>query len=262
MVAHGDGGSGRRRDLRRVRRRRFRVRHARPRAPRRAPVHRHRLAAPRHAPGLPRRRARVPAGRAARSSRRRARRGRRRSRRRRRRRAVPLRRRVAAGRALGRDALRRRRAHGLAHPTRARLRARPCRSRQHATVAGCCSSSGSSPRPAFLTGLLANGGGFLLVPIFVLVLGLTAAQAAGTSMVAVAALIIPTLTAHIVLGHVDWAVAGAFAVGGDPRVDRGRAARARAARGPRPARVRRRAGDVLGGLPRAACVTGPTQGAA
>ena len=45
----------------------------------------------------------------------------------------------------------------------------------------------------FLTGLLANGGGFLLVPIFVLVLGLTAAQAAGTSMVAVAALIVPTL---------------------------------------------------------------------
>ena len=65
----------------------------------------------------------------------------------------------------------------------------------------------------FLTGLLANGGGFLLVPVFVLVLGLTAAQAAGTSMVAVAALIIPTLIAHIALGHVDWAVAGAFAVG-------------------------------------------------
>jgi uncharacterized membrane protein YfcA len=65
----------------------------------------------------------------------------------------------------------------------------------------------------FLTGLLANGGGFLLVPIFVLVLGLTAAQAAGTSMVAVAALIIPTLIAHIVLGHVDWAVAAAFAAG-------------------------------------------------
>ncbi len=65
----------------------------------------------------------------------------------------------------------------------------------------------------FVTGLLANGGGFLLVPIFVLVLGLTAAQAAGTSMVAVAALIVPTLIAHIALGHVDWAVAGAFAVG-------------------------------------------------
>jgi uncharacterized membrane protein YfcA len=65
----------------------------------------------------------------------------------------------------------------------------------------------------FLTGLLANGGGFLLVPIFVLVLGLTSAQAAGTSMVAVVALTIPTLIAHWALGHVDWAVAGAFAAG-------------------------------------------------
>jgi uncharacterized protein len=65
----------------------------------------------------------------------------------------------------------------------------------------------------FFTGLLANGGGFLLVPIFVLVVGLTAAQAAGTSLVTVAALIVPTLAAHVVLGHVDWAVAGAFALG-------------------------------------------------
>jgi hypothetical protein len=65
----------------------------------------------------------------------------------------------------------------------------------------------------FLTGLLANGGGFLLVPIFVLVLGMTAARAAGTSMVAVGALTIPTLVAHMALGHVDWVVAGAFALG-------------------------------------------------
>jgi uncharacterized protein len=66
---------------------------------------------------------------------------------------------------------------------------------------------------AFLTGLLANGGGFLLVPIFVLVLGLTAAQAAGTSMVAVAVLTVPTLVAHWALGNIDWAVAAAFALG-------------------------------------------------
>jgi uncharacterized membrane protein YfcA len=66
---------------------------------------------------------------------------------------------------------------------------------------------------AFVTGLLANGGGFLLVPIFVLVLGLTAAQAAGTSMVAVAALMIPTLIAHWALGHVDWDLAAVFAAG-------------------------------------------------
>ena len=64
-----------------------------------------------------------------------------------------------------------------------------------------------------LTGLLANGGGFLLVPIFVLVLGLSTGKAAGTSLVAVAALTVPTLAAHIALGHVDWAVAGPFALG-------------------------------------------------
>jgi uncharacterized membrane protein YfcA len=66
---------------------------------------------------------------------------------------------------------------------------------------------------AFVTGLLANGGGFLLVPIFVLVLGFGVGEAAGTSMVTAAALIVPTLIAHVALGNVDWAVAGAFAVG-------------------------------------------------
>lgn len=64
-----------------------------------------------------------------------------------------------------------------------------------------------------LTGLLANGGGFLLMPAFILVLGLSATKAAGTSMVAVGALTIPTLAIHIGLGHVDWTVALAFAAG-------------------------------------------------
>ena len=66
---------------------------------------------------------------------------------------------------------------------------------------------------AFLSGLLANGGGFLLVPIFILVLGFTAVRAAGTSMVAVAALVVPTLAMHWMLGDIDWSVAGAFALG-------------------------------------------------
>jgi uncharacterized protein len=64
-----------------------------------------------------------------------------------------------------------------------------------------------------LTGLLANGGGFLLVPLFVVVLGLTTAKAAGTSMVAVAALTIPTLLAHLALGHIDWTISLVFALG-------------------------------------------------
>jgi len=64
-----------------------------------------------------------------------------------------------------------------------------------------------------LTGVLANGGGFLLVPLFVVYFGLTTTEAAGTSMVAVAALTLPTLLTHAALGHVDWPVALAFAAG-------------------------------------------------
>lgn len=66
------------------------------------------------------------------------------------------------------------------------------------------------------TGLLANGGGFLLVPLFVIVLGLSMQKAAGTSLVVVAALSVPTLIAHWALGHIDWTVALAFAAGSIP----------------------------------------------
>jgi hypothetical protein len=65
----------------------------------------------------------------------------------------------------------------------------------------------------FLTGLLANGGGFLFVPLFVLGLGLTTAEAAGTSMAAVAVLSLPTVASHWLLGHIEWSVALPFAAG-------------------------------------------------
>ena len=68
----------------------------------------------------------------------------------------------------------------------------------------------------FFTGLLANGGGFLLVPLFVLILGLTMPESAGTSLVVIAVLSIPTLITHWALGHIDWTVAGAFALGSIP----------------------------------------------
>lgn len=71
--------------------------------------------------------------------------------------------------------------------------------------------------PAFavglLSGLLANSGGVLLVPLFIVVLGLTAARAAGTSVVAAGALSLPTLLVHWSLGHIDWAVALVFGLG-------------------------------------------------
>lgn len=66
------------------------------------------------------------------------------------------------------------------------------------------------------TGLLANGGGFLLVPLFVLVLGLTMPESAGTSLVVIAALSVPTLVTHWLLGHIDWSVSLPFAAGAIP----------------------------------------------
>jgi len=65
----------------------------------------------------------------------------------------------------------------------------------------------------FAAGLLANGGGFLLVPLFLLALGLDMHRATGTSLVVAAALTVPTLVTHGLLGDIDWAVAGLFAVG-------------------------------------------------
>lgn len=66
------------------------------------------------------------------------------------------------------------------------------------------------------TGLLANGGGFLLVPLFVVVLGLTMPESAGTSLVVIAALSVPTLATHWALGHINWNIAAPFALGSIP----------------------------------------------
>lgn len=64
-----------------------------------------------------------------------------------------------------------------------------------------------------ITGLLANGGGFLLMPVYLLVFGLRMRPAVGTSLLVVAALSVPTLATHWALGHVDWTVSAAFAAG-------------------------------------------------
>ena len=63
------------------------------------------------------------------------------------------------------------------------------------------------------TGLLANGGGFLLMPLYLLLFGLRMRQAVGTSLLVIAVLSIPTLGTHWALGHVDWVVSAEFAAG-------------------------------------------------
>ncbi len=75
---------------------------------------------------------------------------------------------------------------------------------------------GASSLVGFVTGLLANSGGFLLVPLYTLTFGLRVRQAVGTSLVVVTVLAVPTLATHWAVGHVDWGVAGLFAVGAVP----------------------------------------------
>ncbi len=72
---------------------------------------------------------------------------------------------------------------------------------------------GAAALVGFASGLLANGGGFLLVPLFLLLLGLDMNRASGTSLVVVSALTVPTLVVHIGMGDIDYVVASAFALG-------------------------------------------------
>lgn len=55
----------------------------------------------------------------------------------------------------------------------------------------------------FLSGLLANGGGFLLIPAYLLLLRMEPRRAAATSLVSVALLALPGTWVHWRLGHID-----------------------------------------------------------
>jgi uncharacterized membrane protein YfcA len=66
------------------------------------------------------------------------------------------------------------------------------------------------------TGLLANGGAFLLMPMYLLAFGLRMRQAVGTSLLVVAALSLPTMVSHWALGNIDWAVSAALFAGQVP----------------------------------------------
>jgi uncharacterized membrane protein YfcA len=66
------------------------------------------------------------------------------------------------------------------------------------------------------SGLLANSGGFLLAPLFVVALRLPIKEAFGTSLVVAGVLAVPGTIVHAALGHIDWAVTAAFAVGSIP----------------------------------------------
>lgn len=64
-----------------------------------------------------------------------------------------------------------------------------------------------------LTGFLGVGGGFVIVPALVLLLGLPPTLAVGTSLLVIPLTSATALAAHLSTGSVDWRIAVTFAVG-------------------------------------------------
>jgi uncharacterized protein len=67
-----------------------------------------------------------------------------------------------------------------------------------------------------LAGLLANGGGFLLVPLYLAVLRMPIKTALACSLAVAAVLAVPGTIVHAALGHIDWTVTAVFAAASIP----------------------------------------------
>jgi uncharacterized membrane protein YfcA len=67
-----------------------------------------------------------------------------------------------------------------------------------------------------LGGLLANAGGFLLVPLYLVVLKLPIKTALAGSLAVASALAVPGTVVHALLGHIDWTVTAVFATASIP----------------------------------------------
>jgi uncharacterized membrane protein YfcA len=68
----------------------------------------------------------------------------------------------------------------------------------------------------FLSGLLANSGGFLLAPLYLAVLRLPIKQAFASSLTVAAVFAIPGTVVHAALGHIDWALVAVFGAASIP----------------------------------------------
>ena len=66
-----------------------------------------------------------------------------------------------------------------------------------------------------LSGLLANGGGILMVPIL-LILGMSIKRAIGTSVAVVVFAAVPSILVHWYLGHIDWLITLGLTIGAIP----------------------------------------------
>ncbi len=67
-----------------------------------------------------------------------------------------------------------------------------------------------------VAGLLANSGGFLLAPLYLVALRMPVRRSLGTSLAVSAALAVPGTVAHAALGHVDWVLVAVFGLASVP----------------------------------------------
>jgi uncharacterized membrane protein YfcA len=67
-----------------------------------------------------------------------------------------------------------------------------------------------------LSGLLANAGGFLLVPLYLAVVRMPIKPALAASLAVASALAVPGTLVHAALGHIDWTVTAVFAAASIP----------------------------------------------
>ncbi|HEX9011261.1 MAG TPA: sulfite exporter TauE/SafE family protein [Holophagaceae bacterium] len=99
----------------------------------------------------------------------------------------------------------------LLHPTTARVEDAPLPAGTKRTL-----SAAVGLVVGFLSGLLANAGGFLLAPLYARILRLPLKTAFACSLVASAALAVPGTIVHVALGHVSWRIVLVFGLGSIP----------------------------------------------
>lgn len=88
--------------------------------------------------------------------------------------------------------------------------------RQRIGVKQCLQGAAIGLVAGFASGYVGVGGGFLMVPLFITVLGLTMKQASGTSLIAVVLLAIPGVITQTLHGNVDYMAGIAMAIGSIP----------------------------------------------
>lgn len=88
--------------------------------------------------------------------------------------------------------------------------------RKRVTAKMCAIGAAIGLVAGFASGYVGVGGGFIMVPLFISLLGITMKQASGTSLVAVVILAIPGVITQCMHGNVDYIAGIAMAIGSIP----------------------------------------------